>query len=374
MTWLYHLTDWPADWPAALAPRSLASEGFVHLSGGSQLLATAQRWFEDRSRLGVLVLDPRALGLELRWDEVPGRGEAFPHLYAPIPEAAVVTVARLERQSDGRFAWPDWLPSPGDASPLLEPPDPGPALIEPSRRFAETILPASVVMACFPEAVKRWEASPWVRRRHQRPGSAIGPSSVLELSLEGQRVGLCSPGVGGPLAAVAVEELVALGARTLVLCGGAGGLQPGNRLGQVVLVDRALRDEGASHHYLEAARWVETEPRLLQAAHRELQARGVEVQVGATWTTDALYRETPDRLQRRRQQGCLTVEMECASALAVARFRGVGLLPLLFCGDDLSTERWAFRQWTEAQSHQDRLVGLALELAGRLAALSDPPP
>jgi uridine phosphorylase len=147
------------------------------------------------------------------------------------------------------------------------------------------------------------------------------------------------------------------------MCGGAGGLRDDNKLGQLVLVSEAVRDEGASHHYLPPAPRVATEAQALAAAAEFLKSRRVNFDCGPTWTTDALYRETPARIARRKSQGCLTVEMECAALLAVAKFRGVPLVSLLSCGDNLGSESWDFRDWTSAHDIQDRLLWLAIEVA-----------
>jgi uridine phosphorylase/uncharacterized protein (DUF952 family) len=358
MRLLYHITDWPYAGPNALAPMTLQQEGFVHLSSGPQLLGTAERWYAGQSRVGVLALQAEALQGALRWEDLYAHGEAFPHLYGPIPIAALQGVARMDRGPCGRFQWPATLPSP---SPLWEGPDAGEALIEPCRRFPDPVLPSVGVLAFFPRLLSRLEqASELVVGR--AVGSAIGPDPVLTLAQGEQRLAVCSPGSGGPLAAVALEELVAMGCRRFVLCGGAGALGQ-EKLGALVLASEAVRDEGLSHHYLPPAERVAVAPGALRAAEEFLRGRGVPYRTGPTWSTDALYRETPARIARRKQQGCLTVEMEVASLLAVAEFRGVPLVPLLFCGDDLSGQEWDFRAWTEAHDAQERLFWLAAELA-----------
>lgn len=358
MEYLYHLTPWPYRGETALNPDSLAKEGFVHLSSAAQVARTARRWFAAESSLGLLVLDPTRWGAALRWEDLYGHGEAFPHLYGPIPDGSVVAILRLEKDQAGNFPWPQgWQPSP---SPLGEGPDEGEALIEPSRRFPQPVLPERAILTLFPQALTTLARRPGVERL-ERPGSAIGPDPVLLLEHQGHRLAVGSPGVGGPLAAAALEELIALGCRKFVLCGGAGALASGLELGGLVLVERALRDEGLSHHYLPGSESVEVDESGLTAAADRLRSLGAPFVQGTTWTTDALYRETPSRLERRRQAGALTVEMECASLLAVARFRKVPLLPLLFCGDSLAGGVWDFRDWTSAESLHDRVFWLAAE-------------
>lgn len=355
MAFLYHICDWPYE-GLRPSPPSLASDGYVHLSSASQLLRTAQRWYGDRQEVAVLVLRQEALGPSLRWEDTYGHGEPFPHLYAELPERALAGVVRLTRGSDGLYRWPLAL-----GTPLLgEGPEPGEGFIEPSRRFPDAPLPELGLLHFFPRLTA--ELEPLAVEAHRGLGSPIGADPILVLERGGRRLAVASPGVGAPLAAVALEEMIALGCRRFVVCGGAGGLLPGQELGALVLVEAALRDEGVSHHYLPPSPRVETDSRALERAAGVMRRAGVEFRQGVTWTTDALYRETPERIERRRAAGALTVEMEAAALLAVARFRGVPLVPLLCCGDDLGSESWKFRDWTSAVEVHQRVFWLAVEL------------
>ena len=87
---------------------------------------------------------------------------------------------------------------------------------------------------------------------------------------------------------------------------------------------------------------------------------------GTTWTTDAFFRETPAKVIRRREQGCITVEMEASAMFAAAAFRGVVYGQLLYAGDDVSASEWDHRDWEKQQSARDRLLDLALDAVCRL--------
>jgi nucleoside phosphorylase len=82
-----------------------------------------------------------------------------------------------------------------------------------------------------------------------------------------------------------------------------------------------------------------------------------------TWTTDAVYRETRAKVSLRRAEGCITVEMEAAALLAVARFRGVMLGQLLYAGDSLGGEAWDHRDWMHADDARESLFWLAMDAA-----------
>ena len=94
--------------------------------------------------------------------------------------------------------------------------------------------------------------------------------------------------------------------------------------------------------------------------------------MGKTWTTDGLYRETPDRVTRRRRQGCLTVEMEAAALFAVAAWRSISFGQILFAGDDLSGDEWDHRDFVHAVDVQQLLFDLAADTVCELAANATP--
>ena len=357
MPYLFHLTE-TDNFTVDYAPPSLQTEGFVHLSSADQVLRTAHRWFEFASSLKLLVLEEASLGGALRWEDLYQHGEEFPHLYGAIPPESVLTVAVLQRDISGNFLWPTVLE--GLRSPLLEPLTKEIAVIEPSKRFAERKLPELCLLCFFSEVLQSLASRPDCEV-FQGLGSEIGATEVYVLRHQNQSVAVCHPGVGGPLAAATLEELIALGCGTFLLCGGAGSLLPEQTMGHLVVVDRAWRDEGVSHHYLPPENSIAVKTQVLQRLTRFLQERAVSFEVGATWTTDALYRETPSRIARRRSSGCLTVEMELASLLAVAHYRQCELGAILYCGDDVGSEDWDFRDWTKAHSLRERLFALALE-------------
>jgi len=100
---------------------------------------------------------------------------------------------------------------------------------------------------------------------------------------------------------------------------------------------------------------------VVAAIERTLQTRGVPYMLGKTWTTDAIFRETPAKVQLRRSEGCLTVEMEAAAFFAVAQFRGVTFAQMLYGGDDVSGAEWDARGWSKRMPVRERLFWLAAE-------------
>jgi uridine phosphorylase len=162
-------------------------------------------------------------------------------------------------------------------------------------------------------------------------------------------------GIGGPAAATTMEELIGAGVRRAVSIGGAGGLHPALGIGDLVVCDGAVRDEGVSYHYLPPGeRYVHPDEELTARLLEAIEERAQHVVVGRTWTTDAPYRETREEVLHYRAEGVLTVEMEAASLAAVALYRGVAFATAFAVMDSLAKETWR----PEGLGHQDALTAL----------------
>lgn len=244
--------------------------------------------------------------------------------------------------------------------PILEFDPTTAAIIEPSRVLEPIDIPECCVLCFFQDVISGLREDGRLQVTYKL-GSEMGPNPVYELSVEGRRLALFHPGVGAPLAAAFLEELIALGCRKFIACGGCGVLDGTIAVGHVVVPTSAVRDEGTSYHYLPPAREVEASPAAIAALQTTLERHRVPYLLGKTWTTDGIYRETHVRMARRRAEGCLTVEMEAAAFFAVAQFRGVEFGQVLYGGDDLTGESWDGREWQKEASTREKLFWLAAE-------------
>jgi len=147
-------------------------------------------------------------------------------------------------------------------------------------------------------------------------------------------------GPGAPFAAIVVEELAALGVRRFVIVGMAGSLQPGLRVGSLVLCTKALRDEGTSHHYVRPQPFAHPSPKLTARLKNSMERLGTSFESGASWTTDAPYRETVSEVRRYRKLGILTVEMEASAVFSVAQLRGCEAAALFVVSDHVDERGW----------------------------------
>ncbi len=251
--------------------------------------------------------------------------------------------------------------------PLLEDDLDAVGVIEPAEVTPTIDIPPRLVLCFFSELIEQLAARDDAVLVTSRRW-AHGPHHVYEIPHRGERLAVMHPGVGAPLSVGLLEELIAHGCRTIVAVGGAGGLVPELVLGHAVVVDSALRDEGTSFHYLAPSRTVDADPAGVAALEATLSEAGVPFLTGRTWTTDAPYRETRARAERRVAEGCLTVEMEAAAFIAVARYRKARFGQVLYAGDSLAGPEWEERGWTRATTVREQLFWLAADACLRLDA------
>lgn len=185
---------------------------------------------------------------------------------------------------------------------------------------------------------------------------------VYELKLKKQSVAIVLLPVGGPVAAGFMEEFRVRGAMRFVAIGYAGSLSP-QTAGNIIVPTHAYRDEGTSWHYVpHDSQWIACK----SAGKLDglLDEFGVPHICGKVWTTDSFYRETPSAARMMKAEKCLCVDMECASIMAVAQYRRVELLQMLFSVDSLEGDRWTIGK---LKSHSASTYEMYLELAIKVA-------
>lgn len=184
---------------------------------------------------------------------------------------------------------------------------------------------------------------------------------IYQFTHKGQKLLLFRPTVGAPIAAGIMEELAAKGCTKWILCGSAGGLDKAHSFGHLIVPRSAVRDEGFSYHYLPPSREVAASPRAVTAIKKALDKHGVPYLVSKTWTTDAFFRETPEKVALRKKEGCLAVEMEAAAVFAVAKFRGYQAGAILYLHDDVSGKDWDHRHSHDPAYIREKIFWLAAE-------------
>lgn len=249
--------------------------------------------------------------------------------------------------------------------PILEF-DPNPrALINADEHHAPLDIPSVLVFCFFHDVIEKLVSDGIATPVHALR-SELGAHHIYTIPVGDRRVCLMHPGVGAPLAAALLEEAIGHGIRTVIAVGGAGSLHAELTVGHVVVPTKALRDEGVSYHYVAPSRWIDGQSTVIAHICAVLQRIQLPYVAGPVWTTDAFYRETRARVDQRRSEGCLLVEMEHASLLAVCQLRGIRFGQILYSGDDLSGSEWDGRSWHSHASLRERLTYVAAEIAATL--------
>lgn len=158
---------------------------------------------------------------------------------------------------------------------------------------------------------------------------------IYRVNYKGEELTMCQAPLGGAAAVHILDFLIGHGVKYIVASGSCGALVPFEE-NKFLLPIEALRDEGASYHYLPPSRTVKLNEAAVSSVEKTLNALGIESQRTRTWTTDAFYRETKSMVEARREEGFSVVDMECASMAACAEFRGVKFAQILFTADSLA--------------------------------------
>ena len=168
----------------------------------------------------------------------------------------------------------------------------------------------------------------------------VAASSVLPQYVYKRKIVLAFSPLGGPAAGGLIEELRAYGIKKVIACGSSG-LIGDIDASHFLLVDKAIRDEGLSYHYLEPSVYVQTSRALNQEIETYFKDHHLKYLEGICWTTDAFFRETKSRIQMRKEQGAVAVDMECASMAAVCQYHHMSFSQILYFSDIVKQDGWS---------------------------------
>lgn len=197
--------------------------------------------------------------------------------------------------------------------------------------------------------------------------SANGPKQCYKLNYKGKDIAFYMTMIGSAGAGACIEETHCLiGATKYIMFGACGCLDKNVTSGRIIVPTDAYRDEGLSYHYAKASDYIRTKNSDFVASF--LNDAGISYVTGKTWTTDAIYRETRSNMEKRRAEGCISVEMESSGVQAVCDFRNLELYNFFVSGDLLDSPEWDRRVLGSIDecASQIKSFYLALELALRL--------
>lgn len=249
--------------------------------------------------------------------------------------------------------------------PILEY-DPNPtAILNPKMFETREPVPRRAVMCFFQDVLSNLSAEGALVEIGNL-GSERGLNPLYRMDGESGPLLVLHPGVGAPLAAGFLEEIIALGVETVVACGGCGVLKHEIAAGHPVVLTAAVRDEGTSYHYLPPGREVLAQPSGVAALEAVCREMGLDYRLGKAWTTDAFYRETEARRARRMEEGCDVVEMEAAAFFAVAQFRRILFAQIVYGGDLVVPEGWDLRGWHKRADDRRLMFEIAVRAVQKM--------
>jgi uridine phosphorylase len=189
---------------------------------------------------------------------------------------------------------------------------------------------------------------------------------LYELDYKGEKIALIQACVGAPLAAGQIEELTAMGCKKFIACGMCGILQKELAVGHLIIPITAVRDEGTSYHYVKPSREIDANERVVKIIEDTFLEKNIPYIKAKTWTTDALYRETHKKVAQRKEEGCVTVEMETSAYMAVSQFNNVEFGQILCSGDSLAGEEWDKRDFLNRSDIREYVLRLTLDVCVRM--------
>jgi uridine phosphorylase len=249
--------------------------------------------------------------------------------------------------------------------PILEYDDDKDAFIRPSNLIKPIDIAKRCVLCFFSEAIEK------ILSEH--PNKIVTQLKsedfcipVYELEYKNERVALAQAAVGAPRAAAQIEELTAFGCRKYIACGGCGVLQKEIAVGHLIIPTAAVRDEGTSYHYVKPSREIIANEIVVEVIENTLLEQKVPYIKAKTWTTDAFFRETRKKIEQRKSEGCVAVEMETSAYIAVSQFNVVDFGQILYAGDSLGGDEWDKRDWHSRTDIREFVLRLALHACLKL--------
>ncbi len=251
---------------------------------------------------------------------------------------------------------------------LLNEFDPNPrAVINPDMLLQPVPGMPKIAVSCFSHVTFNRMAAAYGGVQIAALKCANGAFPVYKAAADGAEIALMMAPVGAALCAGAFEELFQMGVETAIIFGNCGVLDKAIEDCGIIIPNAALRDEGTSYHYAPPSDEIAVNPRYVQVFTELLEELGVRYTLGKAWTTDAMYRETRDKVNRRKAAGCVCVDMECSALAALAQFRGKEVFQFFYAGDNLDAANWDARSLSASArvEDKDRIAQLAMELAVR---------
>lgn len=215
-----------------------------------------------------------------------------------------------------------------------------------------------LIISFFKEAIDKLIEEGKIKEHLIIPGENV----IVIYKFVDEDIYLIHGAVGCPACGAALETLIGLGITKVLFCGGGGVLDKNIKVGELLLVTGAIRDDGLSYQYVPKSRIITSDEKVLSTMEYFLKNNNVQFLKGLVWTTDALYRETRSRILARKEEGAKIVEMEQAGCIAIAQFRHIKYGAIIYGGDDVSQEEWDHRDRSSRKGIRYSLILMLKEM------------
>ena len=192
---------------------------------------------------------------------------------------------------------------------------------------------------------------------------------VYIINYKGTEIAFFMAGVGAPVIVSDIEDLAIHGVKKFIITGNCGVLDESIEDCGIIIPTKAFREEGTSYHYVPAAQTIDLNPKYIKEFEDVLDSAGLSHTKCFTWTTDAPYRETPEKIDFYKSQGALCVEMEGSAISAVCQYRHLDYFTFYYAGDNLDAPQWDPRSISGLDSFDKKKIVpfLCFELAHKIA-------
>ena len=192
--------------------------------------------------------------------------------------------------------------------------------------------------------------------------TAIFP--IYKIVVEGTALAVTQAPVGAPACVANFEEVISMGIKNIMLFGCCGCLDNSLDDYSIIIPTSAIRDEGTSYHYMKVSDEVEIDAECVKVVEDVIKSLNIKYNKGKAWTTDAIFRETRSKVERRIKQGAITVDMECSAMAALCKYRNVKFAQFFYAADNLSQEEYDPRSLIGGEaSEKAKMIPIGIKCA-----------
>ena len=237
------------------------------------------------------------------------------------------------------------------------------AIINP--KFNEGAYKLDACILTFSNDIEKFVLNNYKCKKIGKIKDAADTRFIYCIDYKGKKIGFFKTYVGAPSCVGSIETSFSqIKTNKFILFGGAGCLNKEIAHGKVMVPTEAYRDEGTSYHYAKASDYIKIKN--VETVSDFMRMNNIPYVEGKTWTTDAFYRETLGNFEKRKADGCISVEMECSAVQAMCDFRNLELYVFFTSGDLLDSPKWDRRHEIgelEGTQHDPTHFDIAIELA-----------